>query len=73
VNKFCIVLLAGPGLEMALFSSNRLYSRAIGSKADFLHRAVKIKDGNGYPSPVYPAGKNPIGIRVWDKKIPMGM
>ena len=33
---------------------------------------VVLRDGNGYPLPVYPAGKNPIMARVWVKKIPMG-
>ena len=31
------------------------------------------RDGNGYPLPTYPAGKNPIRVRVWEKKILMGM
>jgi len=35
-------------------------------------RAVRVadRDGNGYPLPTYPAGKNPIRVRVWDKKYP---
>ena len=32
-----------------------------------------IRDGNGYPLPTYPAGKNPIRVRVWDKKLSMGI
>jgi hypothetical protein len=32
---------------------------------------VGCRDGNGYPWPMYPAGKYPIGVRVWDKIIPM--
>ena len=31
-----------------------------------------LRDGNGYPLPAYPVGKNPIRVRVWDKKLPMG-
>jgi hypothetical protein len=31
------------------------------------------RDGNGYPSPAYPPGKYPLDVRVWDKKIPMGI
>jgi hypothetical protein len=31
------------------------------------------RDGNGYPSPSYPPDKYPLGIRVWDKKIPIGI
>jgi hypothetical protein len=26
------------------------------------------RDGNGYPSPVYPPGKYPLNVWVWDKK-----
>ena len=32
----------------------------------------RTRDGNGYPLPAYPMGKNPIKARVWVKKIPMG-
>jgi hypothetical protein len=31
------------------------------------------RDGNGYPSPAYPPSKYPLDVRVWDKKIPMGI
>jgi hypothetical protein len=31
------------------------------------------RDGNGYPSPAYPPSKYPLDIRVWDKKLPMGI
>jgi hypothetical protein len=33
----------------------------------------EYRDGNGYPSPAYPPGKYPLDVRVWDKKIPMGI
>ena len=33
---------------------------------------AQFRDGNGYPLPAYPVGKNPIRVRVWDKKLPMG-
>jgi hypothetical protein len=33
---------------------------------------VRHRDGNGYPWPAYPPGKNPIGVRVWDTILPMG-
>ena len=31
------------------------------------------RDGNEYPLSTYPAGKNPIRVRVWDKNLPMGI
>jgi hypothetical protein len=34
---------------------------------------TEIRDGNGYPSPAYPPGKYPLDVRVWDKKIPIGI
>ena len=40
-----------------------------------LHSICKhsSRDGNGYPVPAYPAGKNPIRARVWDQRKPMGI
>jgi hypothetical protein len=38
-----------------------------------LKQGRATRDGKGYPLPTYPSGKNPLGVRVWDKKLPMGM
>jgi hypothetical protein len=34
---------------------------------------VRYRDGNGYPLSAYPPGKYPLDVRVWDKKILMGI
>jgi hypothetical protein len=43
-------------------------------KQNLVPRFLSVgRDGNGYPSPAYPSGKYPLDVRVWDKKIPMGI
>ena len=51
-----------------LFSSLKLWKQEW--EYHYLYKGI---NSNGYPLPAYPAGKNPIRVRVWKEKIPMGM
>ena len=55
-------------ISTTLRPSQKLFCNVI-----FVRYIDPSRDGNGYPVPAYPAGKNPIRVRVWDYKIPMGI
>ena len=58
------LLARGPHLGTCMYRKGPIVRFCWKKKASM--EWIDPRDGNGYPVPLYPAGKNPIRVRIWD-------